>query len=154
VKYGGCVGLTTLPPSMSRLSRQCGILNILGLLRQRQLPFTFHGNGNNLSCRKLFNKHHSPCRHSANSIFRWGIFPLWLPIRYTWWNLYTLATYGSKFGKIKQDAVYVTHNFLQRNIFASYLTFVPDICNTYVAHSPYVCFMYSVLQGCYLSLNE
>jgi hypothetical protein len=28
VKYGGCVGLTTLPPSVSRLSRQCGILNI------------------------------------------------------------------------------------------------------------------------------
>jgi hypothetical protein len=23
-----CLGLTTLPPSMSRLSRQCGILNI------------------------------------------------------------------------------------------------------------------------------
>jgi hypothetical protein len=28
VKCGRCVGLTTLPPSMSRLSRQCGILNI------------------------------------------------------------------------------------------------------------------------------
>jgi hypothetical protein len=28
VKCGGCVGLTTLPPSVSRLSRQCGILNI------------------------------------------------------------------------------------------------------------------------------
>jgi hypothetical protein len=28
VKCGGCVGLTTLSPSMSRLSRQCGILNI------------------------------------------------------------------------------------------------------------------------------
>jgi hypothetical protein len=28
VKCGGCVGLTSLPPSMSRLSRQCGILNI------------------------------------------------------------------------------------------------------------------------------
>jgi hypothetical protein len=28
VKYGRCVGLTTLPPSMSRLSRHCGILNI------------------------------------------------------------------------------------------------------------------------------
>jgi hypothetical protein len=25
---GGCVGLTTLPPSVSRLPRQCGILNI------------------------------------------------------------------------------------------------------------------------------
>jgi hypothetical protein len=25
---GWCVGLTTLPPSVSRLSRQCGILNI------------------------------------------------------------------------------------------------------------------------------
>jgi hypothetical protein len=28
VKCGGCVGLTTLPPSVSPLSRQCGILNI------------------------------------------------------------------------------------------------------------------------------
>jgi hypothetical protein len=28
VKLGGCLGLTTLPPSVSRLSRQCGILNI------------------------------------------------------------------------------------------------------------------------------
>jgi hypothetical protein len=28
VKCGRCVGLTTLPPSMSRLSRQFGILNI------------------------------------------------------------------------------------------------------------------------------
>jgi hypothetical protein len=28
VKRGWCVGLKTLPPSMSRLSRQCGILNI------------------------------------------------------------------------------------------------------------------------------
>jgi hypothetical protein len=28
VKCGWCVGLTTLPPSTSRLSRQCGILNI------------------------------------------------------------------------------------------------------------------------------
>jgi hypothetical protein len=28
VKCGWCVGLTTLPPSVSRLSRQCGILNI------------------------------------------------------------------------------------------------------------------------------
>jgi hypothetical protein len=28
VKYGWCVGLKTLPPPMSRLSRQCGILNI------------------------------------------------------------------------------------------------------------------------------
>jgi hypothetical protein len=28
VKCGRCVGLITLPPSMSRLSRQCGILNI------------------------------------------------------------------------------------------------------------------------------
>jgi hypothetical protein len=27
VKCGWCLGLTTLPPSMSRLSRQCGILN-------------------------------------------------------------------------------------------------------------------------------
>jgi hypothetical protein len=27
-KCGWCVGLTTLPSSMSRLSRQCGILNI------------------------------------------------------------------------------------------------------------------------------
>jgi hypothetical protein len=29
VKRGRCVGLTTLPPSVSRLSTQCGILNIL-----------------------------------------------------------------------------------------------------------------------------
>jgi hypothetical protein len=28
VERGWCVGLTTLPPSVSRLSRQCGILNI------------------------------------------------------------------------------------------------------------------------------
>jgi hypothetical protein len=28
VKCGGCVGLTTLLPSVSRLSRQCGIINI------------------------------------------------------------------------------------------------------------------------------
>jgi hypothetical protein len=28
VKCGGCVGLTALPPSVSRLSRQCVILNI------------------------------------------------------------------------------------------------------------------------------
>jgi hypothetical protein len=28
VKCGRCIGLTTLPPSVSRLSRQCGILNI------------------------------------------------------------------------------------------------------------------------------
>jgi hypothetical protein len=28
VKCSRCVGLTTLPPSISRLSRQCGILNI------------------------------------------------------------------------------------------------------------------------------
>jgi hypothetical protein len=28
VERGGCVRLTTLPPSVSRLSRQCGILNI------------------------------------------------------------------------------------------------------------------------------
>jgi hypothetical protein len=28
VEYGRCVGLTTLPPSVSWLSRQCGILNI------------------------------------------------------------------------------------------------------------------------------
>jgi hypothetical protein len=28
VKCGWCVGLTTLPPSVSQLSRQCGILNI------------------------------------------------------------------------------------------------------------------------------
>jgi hypothetical protein len=28
VKCGRCVGLTTLPPSVSRLSRQCGILSI------------------------------------------------------------------------------------------------------------------------------
>jgi hypothetical protein len=28
VKCGGCVGLTTLPPSVSRLSRQCEIINI------------------------------------------------------------------------------------------------------------------------------
>jgi hypothetical protein len=27
-KVSGCVELTTLPPSVSRLSRQCGILNI------------------------------------------------------------------------------------------------------------------------------
>jgi hypothetical protein len=33
VKCGGCVGLTTLPPSVSRLSRQCGILNISQLYR-------------------------------------------------------------------------------------------------------------------------
>jgi hypothetical protein len=30
---GRCIGLTTLPPSVSRLSRQCGILNILQLYR-------------------------------------------------------------------------------------------------------------------------
>jgi hypothetical protein len=29
VKCGRCVGLTTLLPSLSRLSRQCAILNIL-----------------------------------------------------------------------------------------------------------------------------
>jgi hypothetical protein len=28
VKSGRCIGLTSLPPSVSRLSRQCGILNI------------------------------------------------------------------------------------------------------------------------------
>jgi hypothetical protein len=28
VKCGRCIGLTSLPPSVSRLSRQCGILNI------------------------------------------------------------------------------------------------------------------------------
>jgi hypothetical protein len=28
VKWGWCMRLTTLPPSVSRLSRQCGILNI------------------------------------------------------------------------------------------------------------------------------
>jgi hypothetical protein len=28
MKCGGCVDLTALPPSMSRLSGQCGILNI------------------------------------------------------------------------------------------------------------------------------
>jgi hypothetical protein len=28
VQCGGCIGLTTLPPSLSGLSRQCGILNI------------------------------------------------------------------------------------------------------------------------------
>jgi hypothetical protein len=28
MKCGGRVGLTTLPPSVSRLSRQCGVLNI------------------------------------------------------------------------------------------------------------------------------
>jgi hypothetical protein len=28
VKCGRCVGLTNLPPSVGRLSRQCGILNI------------------------------------------------------------------------------------------------------------------------------
>jgi hypothetical protein len=28
VKCGRCVGLTNLPPSVSRLSRQCGILSI------------------------------------------------------------------------------------------------------------------------------
>jgi hypothetical protein len=28
VEHGRCVGLTTLPPFVSRLSRQCGILNI------------------------------------------------------------------------------------------------------------------------------
>jgi hypothetical protein len=28
VKCGRCIGLTTLPPSMNRLSGQCGILNI------------------------------------------------------------------------------------------------------------------------------
>jgi hypothetical protein len=33
VKCGWCVGLTTLPPSMSRLSRQCGTLNISQLFR-------------------------------------------------------------------------------------------------------------------------
>jgi hypothetical protein len=33
VERGFCVGLTTLPPSVSRLSRQCGILNISQLYR-------------------------------------------------------------------------------------------------------------------------
>jgi hypothetical protein len=28
IERGRCVGLTTLPPSVSRMSRQCGILNI------------------------------------------------------------------------------------------------------------------------------
>jgi hypothetical protein len=33
VERGRCVGLTTLPPSVSRLSIQCGILNISELCR-------------------------------------------------------------------------------------------------------------------------
>jgi aconitase A len=31
VKCGGCIGLTTLPPPVSRLSIQCGILSITTL---------------------------------------------------------------------------------------------------------------------------
>jgi hypothetical protein len=44
-KCGWCVGLTTLPPSMSRLSRQCGIFNISQPYRPPQpvtgITFTF-----------------------------------------------------------------------------------------------------------------
>jgi hypothetical protein len=36
VKCGWCVGLTTLPPCVSRLSRQCGILNISQPYRARR----------------------------------------------------------------------------------------------------------------------
>jgi hypothetical protein len=36
VKRSRCVGLTTLPPSVSRLSRQCGILNIDQPFRPQQ----------------------------------------------------------------------------------------------------------------------